>query len=440
MKRISRPSQLPPRVFVCLLLLATLWIFGPSTLAIADEYLTDDMPLLADGEIRTILALDPMVLHAGEKRYLWSTVTMSGPDNINANFIFGCEIQCTGPVPLDPAGMWSTTNWRGHDQDPQGIKQKIHFLLVAPVDGTYYCMLAARSKRDSWLPPFPTMTVEAGENATYLKISDLNETMAEQWTTREPDYVEFPVGTTTYVLRKTFHASPSAEDVVIVSDLELTTCYRTKDGNGNCDVEADFDGTHVETRLLVAQLDAAGNPCTEWWSYPSSGVLSTFVDNDSHHKKVYHSLTVPRLDGAACSNNFAVKTLLHVVSGNPLHLDYDTSSMLYTSGIALNRGIPTGVGDGPNRSVLSISAYPNPFNPETTVYYTVPTEGHIRIEVFDARGALVRSLADHESEAGTFTLGWNGRDNAGNAVGSGIYFARLTSAGRTHSCKLTLIK
>jgi hypothetical protein len=98
------------------------------------------------------------------------------------------------------------------------------------------------------------------------------------------------------------------------------------------------------------------------------------------------------------------------------------------------------VNETPKHYVLSISAYPNPFNPETTIRYTVPSKGRITVDVFDARGAHVAMLVDAEMEAGAYTVTWNGRDNRGAATGSGVYFGRVTSPAGAQSYKMTLLK
>jgi len=89
---------------------------------------------------------------------------------------------------------------------------------------------------------------------------------------------------------------------------------------------------------------------------------------------------------------------------------------------------------------LSISAYPNPFNPETTVRYTLPSAGRVTVDVVDARGAMVAVLTEARAAAGAHTARWNGVDREGNPVASGVYFARVRHAGASQSYKLLLLK
>jgi hypothetical protein len=89
---------------------------------------------------------------------------------------------------------------------------------------------------------------------------------------------------------------------------------------------------------------------------------------------------------------------------------------------------------------LSVSAFPNPFNPQTTIRYTLPAAGRARVDVFDAAGAPVRTLVDREQTAGAFTTEWNGRNAAGRPAASGIYFARIEHNGVMRAYKLVMLK
>lgn len=84
--------------------------------------------------------------------------------------------------------------------------------------------------------------------------------------------------------------------------------------------------------------------------------------------------------------------------------------------------------------------HPNPFNPITTIDYTVARDGYVRLEVFDMAGRRVRSLVDEPCAAGAHTVNWDGLDDGGNQAASGTYFCRMTTAGETSSRKMTLVK
>jgi hypothetical protein len=71
--------------------------------------------------------------------------------------------------------------------------------------------------------------------------------------------------------------------------------------------------------------------------------------------------------------------------------------------------------------------YPNPFNPTTTIRYDLPAQGQVSITIFDVTGAVVATLVDKRSPAGTFEVQWHGRNNRGFAAASGTYFYRLVA-------------
>lgn len=82
--------------------------------------------------------------------------------------------------------------------------------------------------------------------------------------------------------------------------------------------------------------------------------------------------------------------------------------------------------------------FPNPFNPETSVNFTVPDYSPIRLEVFDITGKSVKVLTDDYYHTGTYTLRWQGTDENNLPVASGTYFIKLSS-GSMHLIKKALL-
>ncbi|HEU4365029.1 MAG TPA: FlgD immunoglobulin-like domain containing protein [Candidatus Krumholzibacteria bacterium] len=83
---------------------------------------------------------------------------------------------------------------------------------------------------------------------------------------------------------------------------------------------------------------------------------------------------------------------------------------------------------------------PNPFNPTTLISYSLPAREHVTVSVYDASGRLVRTLVDETRGAGSHDVQWDGRDNAGTTVGSGVYFYRLTAGKFSESKKMVMLK
>jgi parallel beta-helix repeat protein len=84
--------------------------------------------------------------------------------------------------------------------------------------------------------------------------------------------------------------------------------------------------------------------------------------------------------------------------------------------------------------------YPNPFNPTTTVRYGLKDAGSVRINVYNSRGQLVRSLVNDAKAAGTYSAVWNGLDNSGRPVSSGLYFIRMEARNLVQTKKALLMK
>jgi hypothetical protein len=84
--------------------------------------------------------------------------------------------------------------------------------------------------------------------------------------------------------------------------------------------------------------------------------------------------------------------------------------------------------------------YPNPFNPSTTIRYSIPTAGYVRLRVFDVSGREVASLVNGVQSAGNYVVNWHGTDDAGRSVASGAYFYTLESLGQKTTRRMVLLK
>jgi len=86
---------------------------------------------------------------------------------------------------------------------------------------------------------------------------------------------------------------------------------------------------------------------------------------------------------------------------------------------------------------------PNPFNPSTTISYTIP-EGFaklpVKLNVYNIRGQLVRTLVDQTQGAGAYSVNWDGSDSHGRRVSSGVYFYRLVAGDFVSTRKMVVLK
>ena len=84
--------------------------------------------------------------------------------------------------------------------------------------------------------------------------------------------------------------------------------------------------------------------------------------------------------------------------------------------------------------------YPNPFNPHTMVRYALPEAQQVRLEIYDLLGQKVRTLVDGAQPPGSYRLVWDGRNDRGLAVASGVYFYRLKTPQFRHTRKMLLLR
>ena len=119
------------------------------------------------------------------------------------------------------------------------------------------------------------------------------------------------------------------------------------------------------------------------------------------------------------------------------------SLMQYRAGffIANPTAIASAAGKPLPRDFRLLPAWPNPFNAGTTIAFDLPEKATVRLIIFDSRGRQVRSLIrEQEMAPGRHRVVWQGKDDAGKAVSSGVYFVHLVANGQGQVQKIALVK
>ena len=93
----------------------------------------------------------------------------------------------------------------------------------------------------------------------------------------------------------------------------------------------------------------------------------------------------------------------------------------------------------PQRTAL-LPAHPNPFNPKVTIPFSLGAAGPARVAIYDVSGRRVAKLVDGTRPAGPQSVVWQGRDESGRSLGSGVYFVRLEAPGHSETQKLVLMR
>jgi hypothetical protein len=166
---------------------------------------------------------------------------------------------------------------------------------------------------------------------------------------------------------------------------------------------------------------------------------------------------------APLTSNFAVLTTLYwadpLLDSSPtatglrttgtFNFAYPTTAVSYTAGTTSQPlgaltwfGIAVGVKENntvPTGYELSAN-YPNPFNPTTTIHYSLPERAQVKLVVFNSLGQEVASLVNETKESGSYSVVWNGKSENGITVSSGIYFYRIDAGNFSSTHKMVLLK
>lgn len=89
---------------------------------------------------------------------------------------------------------------------------------------------------------------------------------------------------------------------------------------------------------------------------------------------------------------------------------------------------------------FQLSNYPNPFNPTTTIQFYLPVEMPVEIKIYNMMGKLVKQIVDDKKDAGYHSIVWDGKDETGVSIGSGMYFYTVEIEGYREVNRMILLK
>ena len=100
----------------------------------------------------------------------------------------------------------------------------------------------------------------------------------------------------------------------------------------------------------------------------------------------------------------------------------------------------TGEAEQRQNAILFARNYPNPFNPSTTISYSLGRDAEVSLDIYNVRGQLVRRLVREAQSAGNHSIVWDGKDSSGRESASGFYFYRLRAGNERYSSKILMMK
>ncbi len=159
--------------------------------------------------------------------------------------------------------------------------------------------------------------------------------------------------------------------------------------------------------------------------------IKSFAGNDSSLIWIINS--IPGCTGGDCNTNTLVGPAAFIVSDS----NCVCGACLFdpgfkAAGSAAENNLPKEFALEPN--------YPNPFNPSTTIRYALPQAAKVELKIYNILGQVVRKLVDEEQTAGFYEKLWDGKDQSGRPVSTGIYFYQIRAGDFIQSKKMQLIK
>ncbi|MCF7850313.1 MAG: T9SS type A sorting domain-containing protein [Candidatus Marinimicrobia bacterium] len=209
------------------------------------------------------------------------------------------------------------------------------------------------------------------------------------------------------------------------------------------------DGTPTRERVLQLSLegqlsykDNDNKPSALWFGdlrfEPKAGTQSGYLAGYNSGSGVVHTyrMVADRPEPMAeCKIRMQPHSI--TLTDDWLVLTLDDSLYLYSTKWIMTTVEPEEPVVLPDK--LKVCAYPNPFNPSTEISISVPQESLVRMEVFDVRGRLVKTLIDDTLSPGDYQIRWDGHTVHGNSVASGLYFVRLLAGEFKATLKIVRI-
>ncbi|MDP6802356.1 MAG: M6 family metalloprotease domain-containing protein [Gemmatimonadota bacterium] len=130
----------------------------------------------------------------------------------------------------------------------------------------------------------------------------------------------------------------------------------------------------------------------------------------------------------------------HIYTYRIRAIDTANSASGFSSAVDVDCQSSTGVGELGGVVVAGTSVVPNPFNESATISYSITSAGSVALDVYDASGRKVRGLVHGQHVAGTHEIVWDGRDDSGMTVASGVYFYRVAGPDLSATKKLVLTR
>jgi hypothetical protein len=123
-----------------------------------------------------------------------------------------------------------------------------------------------------------------------------------------------------------------------------------------------------------------------------------------------------------------------------IHCQSEEGLAFYVDDVSIHSDVPNSDDSIPALTTQLEGNYPNPFNPSTSIRYSLKEAGHVTIEIYNLKGQLVRCLINENKESGSHSVIWNGLDQENRPVSSGVYLFKMKAGRYSHTRKMIMLK
>ncbi|MDZ7360373.1 MAG: T9SS type A sorting domain-containing protein, partial [candidate division KSB1 bacterium] len=330
----------------------------------------------------------------GTARFFMNKVN-TPPQAVNAGFspANGIEVRRARP----------TISWQAaRDPDLSDTPDVLHYRIQLDTDGEFVVNVAIEAQTSSGITYFvPAANLQENARWFYRVKAIDDEGSASPWSAVQSFWVnavrEPP---------RTFTVVAPANDFVAKSDTVVFQWQATSDPDP-------FDGLRYVLEWSVDQQFST----TQRLAFPSAVTQTHFIRPDAV-TEIFWRLKAVDSDSLA---TFASNT-----DRQPRRLRWQTTS------VSSKETIPVEFSLSQN--------YPNPFNPETTIEFALPKFRHVTIRIFNSLGQEIRTLVDTPMPAGHMVVTWDGKDDNGHSVPSGVYIYQMRAGNFVATKKLVVMR
>ena len=290
-----------------------------------------------------------------------------------------------------------------------------------------------------------TFWKKVSSEASYDKLSfHINGLLMGEWSgnTDEWSQVSFPVtaGNNYFTWKYTKDGGTSVgsdcawiDDIIYPSSTSVSGTPSMLLGTQTLDFEIVQVGETLSLPLTISNTGTASMMGS------LTSVAPFYMYNDLMEPVLYLDYIIPAGESMVVDVNF-IPTSQQLYSAEMVITSDDPSVPVITVGLE-GSGQPVANDDliNPLQTKL-VGNYPNPFNPNTTIKFSLKEQSPVNVTIFNISGQKVITLVNETMPAGTYNLPWNGKDSKGRGVGSGIYFFKMDSGKYTSTKKMIMLK